>query len=116
MENDNLIAWKDVPLELDREWQKVFQATQEILDLAAPCPVCGASSLHRWYDLHRKREREFEGKKFIGDGGLWEWCSACHCYMHYSAAVPDWWACDLRVDMFKLNHNPSAIEEARLER
>ena len=114
MENDNGMDWRGVPLELDREWQTVFQATQEGLNLAAPCPVCGSCSLHRWYDLHRERVREFQGKTFIGDGGLWEWCSSCYCYEHCSAAVPYWWVCNLNVDKSKFTHDPSAIEDARL--
>lgn len=114
MESDDNIRWRGVPLALDREWQAVFQATQEILDLAAPCPVCGSCSLHRWYDLNRERVTEFEGKKFIGGGGLWEWCSACRCYEHYSARIPEWWVCSLKVDASMLTHDPAAVEAARL--
>lgn len=107
------LAWRGVPLEFDAQWQRVFQANEEILNLTAPCPVCGSHSLHRWYDLHRKRERVVEGKRFVGDGGLWEWCSACCCYEHYSAAIPEWWSCDLELDRAHLTHEPSAIEDAR---
>ena len=107
------LAWRGVPREFEPQWQRIFQATEETLDLTAPCPVCGSHSLHRWYDLNRKRERMFSGKRFVGDGGRWEWCSACCCYEHYSAAVPEWWSCDLEVDRVRLTAEPTAIEDAR---
>lgn len=110
------LFWRGVPLEFVPQWRRVFQATQEILDLTAPCPLCGSHSLHRWYDLYRTHERVFEGKRFVGDGGLWECCSACRCYEHYSAAIPEWWSCDLEVDLTRVTHEPTAIEDARQAR
>ena len=45
-ENQAVARWQGVPLEFENAWQKVFQATQELLDLSTPCPICGVCSLH----------------------------------------------------------------------
>lgn len=100
METRPIDYWRSVPPEYDAAWLAVFQASREGLDLSAPCPVCGVAALHRWYGV---------------GGGLWEWCSACHSFEHYSARVPEWWACGLKVNFFRLQHDPGAIEAARLE-
>jgi hypothetical protein len=54
------------------------------------------------------------GVTYVGRGGLWEWCSACRSYVHASALVPDWWRCDLVVDLPRSTHSPEPSEAARL--
>jgi hypothetical protein len=102
-------GWHDVPPEHQAAWLAIFMASQEILTLAAPCPVCGAVALHRWYYVGSTVE-DIPG--IVARGGLWQWCSACHCFEHYSALVPEWWACDLQVDTKGLTPYPTKIEEA----
>src|SRR5262245_51773488 len=102
--------WQDVPKKFLEAWYATFQSSKEILDLSAPCPVCSNQSLHRYYYLHNLREYIEDGKKYIGRGGLWEWCSKCGSYQHYSAFVPDWWECDMEVDLNELTHAPTALE------
>lgn len=104
--------WHGVPLDRDAEWKAVFQSSREILNLSAPCPICRVMTLHRWYQIHQPEERVIDGLRFIGRGGLWEWCSACRSFQHYSCYVPEWWSCDLEIDEKKLTALPTAIEEA----
>lgn len=49
--------------------------------LPAICPICGTKSGHIY--MHRYDEENH--------GGLWLWCSSCHCFAHLSCMVPDWW-------------------------
>jgi hypothetical protein len=99
--------WHDVPAEKQRAWMAVFAASQEILSLAAPCPICGERALRRFFHVGRRPEPPERPS-----GGLWEWCAACHAYAHYSAGVPDWWQCDLEVDGDRLTVYPTEIERA----
>ena len=108
--------WQDVPVEHEPAWQAIFLASREGLNLSAPCPVCGVAALHQWYHLWQREDTEAGGSRFIGRGGLWEWCSACRSFAHYSARVPEWWASDLQVDPGQLEHQPAAIEQAWRER
>jgi hypothetical protein len=101
--------WHGVPEEHRGKWIAVFSASQEILTLSAPCPICGAIALHRWYQAHRPIDDQ---PGFVARGGLWEWCSACRSFEHYSALVPDWWSCALLVDTKGLTPYPTTIEEA----
>jgi hypothetical protein len=103
--------WKDVPEEHWRNWQSIFQSSREILKLSAACPVCGKTALYRYYALYTPRESVIDGIRFVGRGGLWEWCRACYSYCHYSAGVPEWWECDLGVAYEELTHDPTPIEE-----
>jgi hypothetical protein len=48
----------------------------------------------------------------LGRGGLWEWCSGCHTYAHYSAMVPEWWTCSLAVNESLLAPEPELLEAA----
>ncbi|HEY0099616.1 MAG TPA: hypothetical protein VGB76_11765 [Pyrinomonadaceae bacterium] len=104
--------WRGVPLERVAEWRAVFQSSREGLDLSAPCPLCGVKALRRWYQVNRPEEMVIDGVRYVGRGGLWEWCGDCLRYEHYSARVPEWWACDLEVDERRLTALPTAIEEA----
>ena len=101
--------WHDVPNEHQTAWLAIFLASQEILNVSAPCPVCGAVALHRWYQVGHP-VTDMPG--FVSRGGLWEWCSQCRSFQHFSALVPDWWSCDLEVDTHKLTPYPTAIEDA----
>jgi hypothetical protein len=105
--------WVGVPAAYWAKWTEIYQQSQECLNLSQPCPVCGAVALHRWYQIGKPVERVIEGMKFVAEGGLWEWCSSCHSFEHYSGLVPDWWSCDLEVNVQELTALPTAIEAAR---
>lgn len=104
-------SWTGVPYEYLAEWQRVYQASQESSNLSLPCPICGAVALHRWYQIGNPIDRVIEGRRFIATGALWEWCSSCRHFEHYSCLVPDWWSCNLEVDVKNLTAFPTAIEE-----
>ena len=108
--------WRGVPLEHINVWHQIFSRSREALDLAEPCPVCGAIALHRWYHVRELRARDVNGAFFRGRGGLWQWCSSCGCYEHAQALVPLWWNSDLQVPQTVLTHAPEAIEAARKAR
>ena len=105
--------WHSPPAEYQSAWQALFVQSREMLNLSTPCPICGARTLHHWYHLHRREPKTIGGQLFVGRGGLWEWCSTCGSYEHYSASVPDWWNCDLNVPLDELTAQPTAIEAAR---
>src|SRR5438093_566277 len=105
-------AWHIVPLPSREVWNRIFQTSREGLTLSAPCPVCGVAALHRWYQVGQSEERVIDGQRFVARGGLTEWCSHCRVFVHYSALVPDWWQCDLPVDLTKFTGEPDALEEA----
>lgn len=106
--------WSGVPDKYQEEWENIYYKSKESLNLSAPCPICSMVALHRWYQVGESIDRVIEGSKFIATGALWEWCSNCHSFEHYSNCfVPDWWSCDLEVDVKKLTALPIAIEEAR---
>jgi hypothetical protein len=106
------IDWHQVPYEHLASWQDVFQASREMVDLSAPCPICGAPALHRWYLVGHPHEFVYEGTKYVAHGALWEWCSSCGSFVHCSSSVPEWWSSDLEVDTSKLTYVPDALEEA----
>ena len=106
--------WKGVPLELSAAWQQIFSSSQDGIDVDGPCPVCGSPTLHHWFDKPRSFAAGRERDGFRGEGGLWEWCSSCYSYEHYSGLVPDWWVDVLTIDGASLRHDPDAIESARL--
>jgi len=84
-------------------------------DLTVPCPICGETTLHHYYCRGKPvTTRVLNGITFDHDGGLWEWCSSCYTYAHYSALVPADWKSSLTVDSNKLIPIPDAIEDARL--
>lgn len=104
--------WCGVPLDYLQEWDRIFIASKDSLNLSAPCPICKAVALHRWYQVGQPKLQTVGGNTFVATGGLWEWCSNCCSFEHLSALVPEWWACDLKVDEAKLTAKPTAIEEA----
>jgi DNA gyrase/topoisomerase IV subunit B len=108
-------SWVGVPYEYQAEWQRIYQNSRESLDLSEACPVCGTVSLHHWYQVGKaidKAINKIDGVEFVAKGGLWEWCSSCRSFAHYSCLVPSWWSCDLEVDVKKLTSLPTAIEDA----
>ncbi|UJB68484.1 hypothetical protein HRE53_18405 [Acaryochloris sp. 'Moss Beach'] len=104
--------WCGVPLDYLQEWDRIFIASKDSLNLSAPCPICKAVALHRWYQVGQPKLQTVGGNTFVATGGLWEWCSSCRSFEHLSALVPEWWACDLKVDEAALTAKPTAIEEA----
>jgi hypothetical protein len=105
--------WGGVPEAYWTNWAKIYQQSQECLNISEPCPVCGSIALHRWYQTGKTIERVIEGVEFIAEGSLWEWCSNCHSFEHSRSLVPAWWSCELEVDEQKLTALPTAIEAAR---
>ena len=110
------IEWKQITPEISEVWQKAFDFSKKGMDVDNPCPVCGKFDLHRWYLTGEPLSKIIEGNRFIAQGELWEWCSSCGTFQHYSGMVPDWWTCDLDVDLKELVFTPDAIEEARRKR
>ena len=110
------IDWKQVPPVHFESWQTIFGNSEKGIDVEGLCPICGNQKLHRWFMKGRPFEQIIEGNRFVAQGGLWEWCSSCGTFEHYSALVPDWWECDLEVDLSNLRFTPEAIEEARQKR
>ena len=109
-------GWQQVSDSEEKEWRRIFQSSREGVNLTAPCPVCGHRSLHRYYHLEKQQPHTLGRKQFIGTGSLWEWCSNCRTYDHFSAAVPDWWSSDLSPDITNLRHHPAEVERARKRR
>jgi len=104
--------WREVPGHLEAEWRHIFNSSREGLNLSAPCPVCGRKTLHKWFHLEHPKHHKLGDNHFVGTGSRWEWCSHCRTYAHYSAAVPEWWSCDLLVDTANLRHHPAEIERS----
>ncbi|MFE6287852.1 hypothetical protein [Streptomyces sp. NPDC057877] len=83
--------------------------------MASPCPVCSAPSLHRWYHQESDRAMIRGGRRYLGHGRLWEWCSTCRTFEHYpDALVPDWWVAPYEVAAEELRYDPGPIEKARM--
>lgn len=101
--------WKGVPLEKNSVWRKVFNNNKEILKLSVKCPICGENELYRFFHLDQMESKIISGHKIIGSGSLWEWCGNCKHYEHMSSYVPEWWACDIKVDGNKLRHDPDYL-------
>lgn len=108
--------WSDVPDDRLTAWWSAFQSSQEGIDIGVPCPVCDVPALHRWYQVGPPEEIISRGLRYVARGGLWEWCSNCRSFLHYSALVPPWWHSDLVVNADELTAEPEAIERARLAR
>lgn len=95
------MAWSGVPEQLYAQWRDAFRVRSHGVDLDIPCPSCGASTLHRYFQRSGAR------------GALWEWCSSCRVYEHFSAVVPEWWSSDLDLTGLTLTAEPEALEMAR---
>lgn len=105
--------WRGVPLEFSDDWLALFEAEPNVSDLAASCPVCGEPHLHRYYLLDRLAPCELNHRQYAGNGGLWEWCSSCRSYEHYSCLVPIHWTTPYLVDAKMLTAEPEELEVAR---
>lgn len=105
-------AWRGVPEECLREWYAVFAGSREGLNVSSPCPVCGARTLHRYYQHGKKVEVVADGELYVSRGASWEWCSTCRPYEHATALVPAWWSGELEVELSKLTAEPEALEAA----
>lgn len=109
------IDWKEVPSNRFDQWESVFQSSQESLNLSQSCPICDAKTLHRWYISGQPIDVVQNGIKYVARGALWEWCSTCGSYMHYSAKVPEFWnpPSNFQIDKNELGVVPWAIEFSR---
>jgi hypothetical protein len=109
------IDWKEVPSSRLEEWESVFQSSRESLSLSHSCPICSAETLHRWYAPGQPIDILQNGIRYIARGALWEWCSTCGSYVHYSAKVPDFWnpPSNFQIDKNELGVVPWAVEHAR---
>jgi hypothetical protein len=105
-------SWKGVPLEKLEQWTAIFNASQEGVNLAAPCPVCGSPTLHRYYQVGRPTNRIIAGQRFVAEGASWEWCSTCRSYEHGRSLVPEWWSADIVVVSGKLTAEPEELQKA----
>jgi len=81
--------------------KKVFSGQENNIDIEGDCPVCGNSSLHRYYDGSENR------------GALWECCSSCYSYERYSAKFPPWWNRQLDLRGLIVIALPEALKLAR---
>jgi len=105
--------WLGVPLERMEAWQLAFATMPLAEDLMAPCPVCGLTSLHRYYDAPLSPHESQQHIEAARPGGLWEWCSRCLAYEHSTALAPAAWRSRLPVDHSQLTAEPEALENAR---
>jgi hypothetical protein len=107
-------VWHDVPLEQLPNWSRVFDVSDEGLDLSVSCPVWGATQLHRWFEVYRPGRTSHLEKMYQGSGAQWQWCSCCHSYEHSSGLVPGWWRSPFSIEIELLRHDPGPIEAERL--
>lgn len=107
-----LRQWQGVPLDKREAWSSIFGQSREGLNLSAPCPVCGAHTLHRYYLKGRLLDRYIDGEYFVATGASWEWCSTCHSYEHSQALVPEWWHEFLDIGGNQLTAEPEVLEQA----
>jgi hypothetical protein len=109
------MTWREVSTDDHPAWRAVFNAEPRAEKLRAPCPLCGASTLHRWYAIDGHDAIELRGNHYVGRGRLWEWCSSCGSFEHFmDGYVPDWWESTLIVPHESLAYDPGAIEASRL--
>jgi hypothetical protein len=102
--------WKDIPDNFFQTWTDTFNQSRESINLTANCPICSSQNLRRYFLIISPKEKVIEGNRFVGQGELWEWCSNCRHYVHYTALIPDWWSCDLQIDAQSLTDTPETIE------
>lgn len=108
------IVWREVSTENHPGWRSVFNAEPRSEALATPCPVCGTSTLHRWYAVDSEDDIELGGQRYVGRGRLWEWCSSCGSYEHFrDGYVPEWWRSVLVIPHDLLTYDPGPIELLR---
>ena len=104
--------WINIPEAKFKEWRRPFEESKEGINVSGTCGICGAARLHRYFGRpHPHASPEFFPGT-LGRAGLWEWCSGCYTYGHYSATVPDWWTCSLVIDERLLTPEPTLLEAA----
>ncbi|MEO3974223.1 hypothetical protein AAFN69_10150 [Streptomyces sp. CAU 1734] len=107
--------WREADTEVHPLWRRTFNQDWTGPDVAAPCPVCGNTGLHRWYLLENARPRKYDGIEFAGRGRLWEWCDSCRTFEHYpDGSVPSWWSAPYGPGIPDPGRTPEAIERARV--
>jgi hypothetical protein len=106
---DMLNEWRGVPLEQQIAWSSAFESSIGS-EIECACPICGNRSLHRYYYPQRSKVKP----QLNITGALWEWCSACKRYQHYSCRVPEYWVEPFAVDEKKLTASPAHIESMRI--
>lgn len=111
MDSGKGASWQDVPEVFRATWRTIFEASVEGEDLRGACPVCGRTTLHRWFDLHRASAAL--GDEWQGRGSQWQWCSSCHSYEHSSGLVPSWWVAPRSIEGLQLRHDPGPLEVVR---
>lgn len=103
--------WQGVPLEAVCSWQKAFAETPTGYRVHAPCPVCKAPTLRRYFYLGRVDPLQVNGIAYQGRGSLWEWCATCRSFEHAQALVPlSWTAAPLQVDHAQLTPVPDLLD------
>ncbi len=107
------LGWHDVPTETSLQWRTIFDRSAEGINVTGECPICGASALHRYFNLHRSDPSTSDSSRWAGPGSQWQWCSNCRAYEHGSGLVPDWWEAPFTVPERELAHDPGSIEAAR---
>lgn len=104
-----MTRWKGVPLELDREWRAAFGERSNGVRLATSCPICGERSLCRYWG---SASTQGASPGFAGRGALWEWCSSCCSYEHYSGLVPEWWQAIPLSTEHRFTAEPEEVEQS----
>jgi hypothetical protein len=108
------VSWTEIGLASRPHWRRIFNVRPNVADLPDACPVCGVAALHRWYLLENTRGVVLNGRQYLGQGMLWEWCSSCGSFEHYpDGYVPDWWNSPYDVDPLLVRYDPGPIEDAR---
>ena len=103
--------WQGVPLEAMQSWRKAFAETPTGYRVHAPCPVCNAPTLHRYFHLGRIDALQVNGVAYQGRGSLREWCATCRSFEHAQALVPlSWTAAPLQVDHASLAPVPDLLD------
>ena len=106
------MKWQNVPAQHTDAWAEIFGENLCVPDLIRPCPICGCADLHRYYDGGNGPITITLENTFKGYGDLWEWCSNCGHYLHFSCLVPLGWNTYLEFDASKLTPSPEALQQA----
>ncbi len=95
-------------------WRRIFNGDTRGAEVHGACPVCGSTTLHRWYSIEQAVSSTRGSKVYIGRGRLWEWCSACRSFEYYpDGYVSDWWSARYSVEPAALRYDPGPVERER---
>jgi len=107
------IEWKGVSRNYADAWREAFDVPSESYIVPGYCPVCGGTSLRRYYYLGRAEAHVVRGVLYAGPGSSWEWCSSCRSYEHAQALVPAYWSgAALDLDHSLLTPVPDVLDQA----